>query len=201
MQTISHPIGSISPVPTQIVSGPPLPPGTHLFELALARPPRDAETLALGLARAGFSRVLVDASDAETVDENEWGVEGRTGSNVFQGPSYRVRAIATASRTLLPTDGPELAWLFSAPVGIDVYAEIEGRAALEPFELRRDGLYEIRFVSRMRSERKEGTRAAVLSLAAGKREPAAFDIHVGPAQPQNFHNAPTRHVEEIAYVL
>ncbi len=61
----------------------------------------------------------------------------------------RVRFVATLNRTLVPQNLRDMSWMFIRRLAIDPFADLNFQ--LVPFSLRREGFYEFRFFSRLKS--------------------------------------------------
>lgn len=115
-------------------------PGDYLLELQ-ANARCSAETLRNGMMRLGFSEVLVDASapafrPQRAAKEND--------------DRSILRFVGRLGVPLLLQKTEHLAWTGARKLSIDVLAEL--RLKVEPFALEPERLYEVRFLSRMRSQ-------------------------------------------------
>jgi hypothetical protein len=116
---------------------------TYLLELA-ADPAIATDTIATALHLLGFTNILPDTS-------------------MVAGASVRT-FVALATRAIYVTDSPAIAWSSIDIVTIDLFAELSEAARLEPHELTPGTTYEVRFLSRMRSETASKRSAVVASL-------------------------------------
>lgn len=152
--------------PPPVVLGPRLEAGsTYLLTLALTRDVSPT-TIEAALVAIGFSNVIHDASlnDPGSLTESTWGLDA--------SPAKLLRFLASVTSTVHLTDGPLLTWVAAERVRLDVRANLSEEARLEPHDLAPGGVYEVRFLSRMRSE-TAGKRAAVLKSLC---ETMGFDV-------------------------
>lgn len=139
-----------------------LEPGDYMAELAFARP-LAAGALTEAMTQVGFESLVLDASlrDEDPIAPADWtSPQDLDVTRIFaSGPPTLVRFFGRLTQPIVPTDGPEVAWLFAERAGFDVYAEIRGDEALVPHELVAGNGYGFRLVSRMRAQQ---SRAAVV---------------------------------------
>ena len=75
----------------------------------------------------------------------------------------RFRFVATLTRALAPSNLPDMSWVFIRRLSIDPFADLSFK--LTPFKLKRNGLYEFRFFSRMKANpTKESVKETLATM-------------------------------------
>ena len=143
--------------------------GDHLIEVEVRRP-CSPEVLTAGLARMGWTDILLDQSvrsipiaslrKAETsdVDIREWGpISQGSGSSsaigdLFDDPhTMRFRFVGRLPRPILLRQREDLLWIYAHRFSVlDPFGDL--RLRVKYFELKPNRVYEIRLLSRLRAQ-------------------------------------------------
>jgi len=132
-----------------------LSPGTYLVELGSERP-ISPENLLVALAMMGWDEVLLDQSmpNHSTIVEPAKKSFGPKPSNLWSRPeeeyTSRFRFVARLEDPIQVQENPAIRWLYLQGVSLDPFSDL--KLEIFPHQLETQGLYEIRFLSRMRAQ-------------------------------------------------